>query len=96
MNVLSPGQVDTADSQRLGEETRQMFESLTASCALSTAGVQTITLLALSDKGAPAFDQNIATALAGFAIPAFACTPDRFPDLMAAAIERRDLDRWGV
>ena len=28
MNVLSPGQVDTPDSQRLDKETRQMFESL--------------------------------------------------------------------
>ena len=28
MNVLSPGQVDTSDSQRLDKETRQMFESL--------------------------------------------------------------------
>ncbi len=28
MNVLSPGQVDTPDSQRLDEETREMFESL--------------------------------------------------------------------
>jgi NAD(P)-dependent dehydrogenase (short-subunit alcohol dehydrogenase family) len=26
--VLSPGQVDTTDSQRLDKETRQMFESL--------------------------------------------------------------------
>ena len=25
---------------------------------------------------------------------AFACTPDAFPDLMAAAIERRDITRW--
>jgi len=24
-------------------------------------------------------------------VPAFACTPDAFPELMAAAIERRDL-----
>jgi NAD(P)-dependent dehydrogenase (short-subunit alcohol dehydrogenase family) len=28
VNVLSPGQVDTADSQRLDKETREMFESL--------------------------------------------------------------------
>ncbi len=28
VNVLSPGQVDTADSQRLDEQTRQMFESM--------------------------------------------------------------------
>jgi hypothetical protein len=41
--------------------------------ALSTSGVQTIALLALSDKGAPAFDHNFAAALAGFGIPAFAC-----------------------
>ena len=29
-------------------------------------------------------------------IPAFACTPDLFPDLMAAAVERRDLSRWAA
>jgi len=28
VNVLSPGQVDTPDSQRLDKETREMFESL--------------------------------------------------------------------
>jgi NAD(P)-dependent dehydrogenase (short-subunit alcohol dehydrogenase family) len=28
VNVPSPGQVDTPDSQRLDKETRQMFESL--------------------------------------------------------------------
>jgi hypothetical protein len=26
--------------------------------------------------------------------PAFACTPDLFPDLMAAAISRRDIALW--
>ena len=28
MDVLSPGQIDTPDSQRIDKETRQMFESL--------------------------------------------------------------------
>ena len=28
MNVLSPGQIDTPDSQRLDQETREIFESL--------------------------------------------------------------------
>jgi NAD(P)-dependent dehydrogenase (short-subunit alcohol dehydrogenase family) len=28
VNVLSPGQVDTPDSQRLDQATREMFESL--------------------------------------------------------------------
>ena len=64
--------------------------------AVSTSGVQMIALLALSDKGAPTFDHNIAAALAGFGIPAFACIPHRFPDLIAAAIERRDLARWAA
>jgi hypothetical protein len=29
-------------------------------------------------------------------VPAFACTPDLFPDLMAAAIERRDIGQWAA
>jgi hypothetical protein len=29
-------------------------------------------------------------------IPAFACTPDLFPDLMAAAIQRQDLGMWAA
>ena len=62
--------------------------------ALTSAGVQTIALLALSDDGAPSFDHDIAAALAGMGIPAFACTPDRFPDLLAVAISRGDVGRW--
>lgn len=63
---------------------------------LTASGVQMIALLALSDKGAPAYDHSIAGALAGMGVPAFACTPDQFPDLMAAAIERRDLAQWAA
>ncbi len=48
-------------------------------------------LAALSDEGAPAYDHDNAAALAAMGVPAFACTPDRFGELMAAAIERRDL-----
>jgi Mg-chelatase subunit ChlD len=59
--------------------------------AMLAAGVQVIVLLALSDDGAPAYDHENAAALAGLGVPAFACTPDAFPDLMATAIERRDL-----
>lgn len=58
------------------------------------AGVQIICLLALNDEGAPMFDQNHAAAFATLGIPAFACTPDLFPDLMAAAIQRQDISRW--
>jgi Mg-chelatase subunit ChlD len=58
---------------------------------LTAAGTQVIALLALNDDGAPAYDHDIADALAGLGIAAFACTPDAFPDLMAAAINRRPL-----
>jgi hypothetical protein len=29
-------------------------------------------------------------------IPAFACTPDLFPELMAAAINRQDVAGWAA
>jgi hypothetical protein len=29
-------------------------------------------------------------------IPSFACTPDLFPDLMAAAIQKQDLGIWAA
>jgi Mg-chelatase subunit ChlD len=61
---------------------------------LAAAGVQVITLLALDDHGAPSFDSAHARFLAGLSIPVFACTPDQFPDLMAAAISRQDLVNW--
>ena len=60
------------------------------------AGVTVIALLALSDEGAPAYDHGNAAALAALGVPAFACTPDLFPDLMAATIEGRDLSGWAA
>jgi hypothetical protein len=53
-------------------------------------------LLALSDEGASSYDQRNAAALADLGVPAFACTPDRFGPLMAAAIERRDLSPFAA
>lgn len=61
---------------------------------LVASGVQMIALLALNDDGAPMSDQKHAAAFAGLGVPAFACTPDLFPDLMAAAIQRQDINRW--
>ena len=61
---------------------------------LVTAGVQFIALLALSDEGAPSYDRQLAGQLAGLGVPSFACTPDLFPDLMAAAIRKEDVGRW--
>ena len=71
-------------------------EMLRRAAALAGAGVQFIVLLALSDDGSPSYHQPNAAALAALGAPAFACTPDLFPDLMAAAIGRQDLGRWAA
>jgi hypothetical protein len=61
---------------------------------LLASGVQVVVLLALSDDGAPAFDRENAAALAALGVPAFACTPDAFPDLLAVALRRGDVAGW--
>jgi hypothetical protein len=63
---------------------------------LVDGGVVVVALLALNDDGSPAYDHAMAASLAEVGVAAFACTPDQFPDLMAAAIERRDLGRWAA
>ncbi|MCB9759683.1 MAG: VWA domain-containing protein [Alphaproteobacteria bacterium] len=63
---------------------------------LRGAGVQVVCLLALSDQGAPAWHHDNAAAFAGLGVPTFACTPDRFPSLMAAAIQREDVGLWAA
>lgn len=63
---------------------------------LLQSGVQLIVLLALSDEGAPAYDHRLAAKLAALGAPSFACTPDLFPDLMAAAILRQDVGLWAA
>ena len=62
--------------------------------ALRQAGVCVVALLALSDTGAPSYDAQHAAALAELGIPAFACTPDAFPDLLGVAIEGGDVGAW--
>ncbi len=62
--------------------------------ALVESGVQVICLLALNDDGSPSFDAQNAQFFAKHEIPVFACTPDIFPDLMAAAIQKKDLFQW--
>ena len=63
---------------------------------LIQSGVQCIVLLALSDEGAPAYDHQLAAKLSALGAPAFACTPDQFPNLMAAAIRREDVALWAA
>lgn len=69
-------------------EMRKRFASLVDS------GVQLIVLPALNDDGAPSYDKNHAEFLASIGVPTFACTPDKFPDLMAAALSKQDIGMW--
>lgn len=69
-------------------EMRKKFVSLVNS------GVQLIVLPALNDNGAPSYDKNHAEFLANIGVPTFACKPDKFPDLMAAALSKQDIGMW--
>ncbi len=69
---------------------------LRRAASLVNSGVQVITLLALSDRGAPASDHLVAAQFASLGIPCFACTPDQFPDLMAASIKRENIQQWAA
>jgi Mg-chelatase subunit ChlD len=71
-------------------------EMLRRAAEIVDSGATMVALLALSDSGAPSYDAQHAAALAAIGVPAFACTPDLFPDLMATAIDRRDLSQWAA
>lgn len=73
-----------------GGDAKQMLKQ---AAEMVNSGIQVIALLALSDEGAPFYDANHATLFSQMGIPTFACTPDQFPDIMAAAIEKRDIQQ---
>jgi Mg-chelatase subunit ChlD len=71
-------------------------EMLRRIAELVRSGVTLVALLALSDSGAPAYDHEHAVALADLGVPAFACTPDNFPDLLAVALGGGDVAGWAA
>ena len=71
-------------------------EMLKRAAAIVATGVQLIVLLALSDDGSPSFDHANANFLHSLGVPVFACSPDLFPDLMAATISKQDLFQWAA
>lgn len=73
-----------------GGNSKQMLKQ---AAEMVASGIQVIALLALSDEGAPFYDANHAALFTEMGIPTFACTPDQFPELMAAAIEKRDIQQ---
>lgn len=61
---------------------------------IKNSGVNFITMLALNDDGAPYYDTRNAGRFAAMDIPCFACSPDQFPSLMAAAIQKESIYDW--
>lgn len=74
-----------------GGSEQQLFKQV---AEMLNSGVQIVTLLALSDEGAPYYDRENAQKFAALGIPTFACTPDQFHELMAKAIEKQDINAW--
>lgn len=64
--------------------------------SIIASGATMITLLALSDDGAPAYDHENAADLATLGSAAFACTPELFPELIAAAIQKQNVAHWAA
>jgi hypothetical protein len=60
------------------------------------AGVKVICLLALSDRGTPSFDDEVAKKLAQFGIPCFGCSPELLPELIEGALKGQDLQSLSV
>jgi Mg-chelatase subunit ChlD len=71
----------------------QMHERMKA---IVDSGVQAICLLALNDDGSPSYDHNNAKKFTQNGVPVFGCTPDLFPDLMAAAIMKHNINQWAA
>lgn len=58
---------------------------------LKSSGVNIIVLLAISDRGKPCYDENLAQKIAGFDIPCFACPPEKLPDLLERALRNQPM-----
>ena len=59
---------------------------------LKESGVNLIVLLAISDQGKPFYDAQMAEKIAGFGIPCFACPPEKLPELLELALNRKSMD----
>ncbi len=85
--ILISDLFEGADEELLKQKAKEIKES----------GVQCITLLALSDEGHPAYDQEVANYFsAALGIPTFACTPHYFPELMSQVLKGNDIKAWAL
>lgn len=61
---------------------------------MKESGVAVACLLALSDSGAPIYNEALAERLSRLGIPCFACTPRMLPMLLEAALKGHDLKEF--
>ncbi len=61
---------------------------------MKESGVTVIVLLAVADGGKPYYDEVTAKRISAMGIPCFACTPEKLPELLAAALKKRDLSEF--
>jgi hypothetical protein len=78
------------------DEGDNQAEMLRRAASFVASGVPMVALLGLGDEAAPSYDHHVAGLYAPTGLPAFACTPNLFPELMAAVINRQDLGRWAA
>lgn len=64
--------------------------------ALIDHQIRLVSLLALDDQGIPAYDKVVAKKLADLGIPSFGCTPELFPELISAALNNENLQRFAA
>ena len=73
-----------------GGDDRPMQQSM---ADIAASGVNLIGLLALSDNGTPSYDHANARYMASLGCPVFSCSPDKFPDLLSAALSNRPISQ---
>lgn len=61
---------------------------------MKQSGVTVISLLAIADGGNPYYSATMAKKIAAMNIPCFACTPEKLPELLAAALKGHDLNTF--
>ncbi|MDR2939944.1 MAG: VWA domain-containing protein [Clostridiales bacterium] len=59
--------------------------------AMKESGVKCMSILALSDRGKPSYDEQLGRKIANLGIPSFACSPDKLPELVESAIKGYDM-----
>ena len=58
---------------------------------MKESGVTVLVLVALSDQGIPAYDEELAKKINALGIPCFGCTPNKLPELIGGALRGCDL-----